>query len=539
MYKKNLITLSALFIFSMLAPVLTYAQDNGDDVATTASPAYADSYFTNNDFEDALEAYTGLVEKYPQSELFNYRVAVCYLNTNVDKTKAIPYLELVAHMKKHNPNTLYLLGRAYQFAYRFDDAIKAFNDFKAEGKGASENLKDADLEIQYCINAKELMKFPVDVTFENLGKNINSPFDDYYPFVPTDESFLLFNSKRPGTNKERVTADSYTPSIYISTVKNGEYGPATQIGPPVDMEGKSEEVVGLSKGGDIMLFYYINKKGFGSICMSTWQGDKGYGTPVPLPDNINLKGQYQIAASITADGSVLYFASDRPGGLGGIDIYSSRRLPNGKWGKPQNLGPEINTKFNEDFPNISPDGKTLYFSSQGHTGMGGYDIFKATWNDSTHQWSEVRNMGYPINTPDDDMNFRMATNGRYGYISQVRKGGFGGFDIYRVTFNNVEPRYSVVKGLIISADTTKKITDYSDVLITVSNAKTQELYGNYVPNSSSGRYVMILPPGKYHATITLDGYKNYEEDINVEDKSSFKTEVNQDIALHPATGQKQ
>lgn len=530
---------SILFVFSLLffvAAIPAYAQD--DAAVATASANDADNYFSQYDFEDALEAYLSLVDKYPDNELYNYRVGVCYLNTNIDKTKAIPYLEVVTHMKKHNPNALYLLGRAYQFAYRFDDAIKAFTDFKKEGKGAEINLKDADTEIQYCINAKELMKFPVNATFENLGKNINSSYDDYYPFVPANESFLVFNSKRAGGGKQQLTVNSYAPSVYISYEKDGEFQPAVDIGQPIDMPGKSEEVIGLSKDGGIMLFYYIDKKGIGSIYTSADQDGKNFSAPLVLPEVINQKGKYQIAASVTADGNTMYFASDREGGYGGIDIYTSKKLPNGNWGTPQNLGPAINTPSNEDFPNISPDGETLYFSSQGHTGMGGYDIYKASWNDSTQQWGAVHNMGYPINTPADDMNFRLSANGRYGYISQVRKGGYGGLDIYRVTFNDVEPPLSVVKGLVLSTDTAMKIKDYGDVLITVSNAKTNELYGNYVPNGTTGRYVMILPRGKYHASVQLDKYKQYKEDITIEGKSSFKTEINRDIMLTPSVPKK-
>ncbi|HTB07831.1 MAG TPA: tetratricopeptide repeat protein [Bacteroidia bacterium] len=534
MLKRKIIFI-AIALFAILLPISLYAQD---DAVATSGVNEADGYFTQGDFEDALEAYLTLVDKYPENELFNYRVGVCYLNTNVDKAKAISYLELVVHSKKNYPNALYLLARAYQFAYRFDDAIKTFTDFKKEGRGASENIRDADLEIQYCINAKELMKFPISATFENLGKNVNSPYDDYYPFVPTDESFLVFNSKRAGTGKEKATVNSYPPSIYISRVKDGEYTPAVGIGSPIDMPGKSEEVIGLSKEGDYMLFYYIDKKGFGNIYITNEQADKTFSTPVQLPEVINQKGQSKIAASITSDGSTIYFASDRPGGFGGIDLYVSRRIPNGNWGTPQNLGTVINTPSNEDFPNISPDGKTLYFSSQGHTSMGGYDIFKASLSDSANKWQSVQNMGYPINTPDDDMNFRLATNGRYGYISQVRKGGLGGLDIYRVTFNAVDQRYSVVKGLISTSDTTVKIKDYTDVMITVSDAKTQELYGNYVPNSATGRYVIILPAGRYHAIVQVDGFDPYKEDINVEDKSSFQTEVNKDISLIPAKPKK-
>jgi len=504
------------------------------DNAAVASVNDADSYFTQEDFDDALEAYLTLVDKYPENELFNYRVGVCYLFTNIDKTKAIPYLEVSAHMKKHSPNALYLLGRAYQFAYRFDDAVKTFNDFKAEGKGSAENMKDADVEIQFCLNAKELMKFPVNVTYENLGKNINSGFDDYYPFVPDNEAFLVFSSKRGGGGKQKVSANSFGPSIYISYSKDGQFQPATNIGAPIDQPGKSSEAAGLSKEGDIMLFYYFDKKGYGSICMSNDENGKNFTAPVELPEAVNQKGQHQIAASVTADGNTLYFASDRPGGLGGIDIYYCKKLPNGTWGTAQNVGPVINTPSNEDFPNISPDGKTLYFSSQGHTGMGGYDIFKATWNDTTNKWESVQNLGYPINTPDDDMNFRLSATGRYGYISQVRKGGLGGLDIYRLTFNDVAQRYSVIRGNIISTDSTKKIKNYSDVMITVSDAKTNELYGNYVPNGSTGRYVMILPAGNYKASVQLDGYTEYKEELKVEDKS---TEVEKNISLKPAAKQ--
>ena len=317
MHKVRLVFIISIFLTLWVAPAIAQS----DDAIAAAGSGDADAYFTQEDFDDALEAYLTLLDKEPDNELFNYRVGVCYLYTNIDKTKAIPYLEVVARMKKHNPNTLYLLGRAYQLAYRFDDAIKSFNDFKTEGKGSSDNLKDADVQVQYCMNAKELMKFPVNVTFENLGKNINSPFDDYYPFVPADESFVVFNSKRSGGGKKKVSANNFTPSIYISYVKDGQYQPAEDIGLPIDVAGKSDEVVGLSKEGDYMLFYYFDKKGYGSIYSTTDNDGKNFGSPAILPEVINQKNQYQIAASITADGNTMYFASDRPGGLGGIDIY--------------------------------------------------------------------------------------------------------------------------------------------------------------------------------------------------------------------------
>jgi len=516
-----------LFLFSLCANQSAFSQGK---MKTT--PKLANEYFENGNFEDALDAYLTLLEQDPKNEKYNYRIAVCYLNTNIDKSKAIPYLEIITRMPKYDPNAMYLLGRAYHFAYRFDDAIKAYNAFKKDGKGDPDNLKDADQEIQYCINAKELIKFPVDVTFENLGPSVNSAYADYYPFVPGNESFLVFNSKRPADNENRTINGNFTPKVCYSKVEGGKFETSQIMAPPLNNDDGNSEVIGLSSSGNSILLYHINLKGEGDIFLSKKDSNGNYSKPEELNENINSKNGDEIAASITADGQKLFFASNRSGGIGGTDIYMSQKLPTGIWGPAKNLGPEINTTFDEDFPNISPDGKTLYFSSKGHTGMGGYDIFKATWDDNLQKWTSVTNVGYPINTPEDNMNLRVSETGRYGYIAALRKGGYGDLDIYRVTFNNVEPKYSVIKGEIVSSDTTKKIS-YSDVFITVTDKKTQEVYGNYVPNSNTGRYVIIVPPGKYHIDLQLPGFKNYSEDVNVLDKDDFKTEINKNIALTP------
>ncbi|MBL4705125.1 MAG: PD40 domain-containing protein [Flavobacteriales bacterium] len=229
-------------------------------------------------------------------------------------------------------------------------------------------------------------------------------------------------------------------------------------------------------------------------------------------------------------GSKIYFASDRPDGYGGIDIYMCQKLPNGKWSQAQNLGPTINTKFDEDFPNISPDGKVLYFSSRGHTSMGGYDIFKAEWNPLKRKFGAVRNIGYPINTPEDNMNFRVSKSGRFGYISALRKGGFGDLDIYRVTFREVEPEYTVITGKIVPKSGEPK---FEDVLISVTDEETGDIYGDYIPNMDNMRYVMILPPGKYEVFVGCYGYEEIIENIEVLDKSSFQSHIEKDIIVTP------
>jgi hypothetical protein len=529
--KKTISLVSAVLL--LFSANFAVAQDD-----KKVDPFVTDQKFQFGNYESALDDYLNLLDNDPKNEKYPYNIAICYLNTNINKAKAIPYLEIITRKPKFDPNAMYLLGRAYHYAYRFDDAIKAYNAFKQTGRGNAANLEDVDREIQFCINAKELMKFPVDAKFENLGPNINSPYADYYPFVPSDESFIIFNSRRPDEGGEVAKDDGTFPAaIYISKVTDGAFVKSKNIGPPIAKKEGEQEVIGLSATGEIMLLYYTNVKGVGDIYSTSADKNKSFKPAEKLDGTINSAKAEEIAACISPDGSKIYFASNRVGGLGGTDIYMSQKLPNGSWGPPQNLGPEINTPFDEDFPNVSADGKVLYFSSNGHTSMGGYDIFKAEFNADTKQFSNPKNVGYPINTPEDNYNFRISNNGRFGYISALRDGGLGDLDIYRVTLNEVEPNYSVVKGSIISADSTQKL-NFADVFITVTDSKSQEVVGTYLPNPNTGKYVMILAPGNYEMSMEANGFQAVIEKMNILDKSSFKFEIVKDIQLKPEGYQK-
>jgi hypothetical protein len=525
--KKNL-------LFFYLVPFLLtgYAVSAQDQSSIKVEPFVAEQKFIKNNYEGALDDYLSLLEEEPQNEKYNYNIAVCYLNTNIDKTKAIPYLEKITSNTSYDPNALYLLGRAYSYAYKFDDALKAYNKFRRMGKGTDENLADVERQIQFCINAKELVKFPVDASFENLGGTVNSPYADYYAYVPSDESFIIFNSRRPIEGAEKLKEDgSYPAGIYMSKVSEGKFIRAKSVDAPIPKVVGEQEVIGLTGNGDMMLIYYTNDKGVGDIYSSTTDRNQKVHAD-KLGENINSPKAHEIAASINTDGSTLYFASNREGGLGGTDIYKSQKLPNGKWGPAQNLGPEINTPYNEDFPNISPDGTILYFSSDGYTSMGGYDIFKATLNTETNQFSNPRNLGYPINSPMDNYNFRVSNTGQFGYMAAVRPGGRGDLDIYRIKFNAVEPLYSIVKGNLYTTDSTVKI-NYLDIDISVTNSQTNQLVGTYLPNPISGRYVMALAPGEYDINFTLSGFKPINKKMVILDKISFKSEITDDITFVP------
>jgi WD40-like Beta Propeller Repeat len=454
-------------------------------------------------------------------------VGVCYLNSNLNKAKAVPYLEIASRKEKSDPNGKYLLGRAYQYANRFDDAINTFKQFKLDAKGTVFNLADADLQIQHCINAKELMKYPVDVVFQNLGSAINSEYKDYYPFVTENESFVVYNTNRPEKNAEKLANGDYKNSIYLSKVTNGNYEKAMPIGAPINSGNNGMEVIGLNASGDVMLLYLPEGSGKGNILISKADGKGGFTKPEKLDSKINSSGD-EIAASISNDGNTLFFASSRKDGFGGTDIYVCKKI-NNKWLEPQNAGSSINTPYDEDFPNISPDGKVLYFSSKGHSSMGGYDIFKSSYNETDKTFSRPKNIGYPINTTDDDMNFRISKNGKYGYFATAKTGGSGDFDIYRVSFSEIESDYSVLIGEIKATD--NSTVSYADVFISITNNTTNEIVGNYLPNPTSGRFIVILPPGKYQMSVEAAGYKTINKRVEILDKSSFQSEININIEL--------
>jgi len=485
----------------------------------------ADEYFALNDFEAAYEEYSLLLENGLNDFEVDYRIAVCVLNLNMSKTEAIKNLEAIIKKENADPNALFLLGRAYQYENKFSDAIKVFTEFEKKAQGSSDNLKSVGRQIEHCQNAIELMKFPIEITFENLGIEVNSPFAEYYPFSASDESFLIYNSRRNnGGNKG--SDGSYSADVFISIAKNGKFTKAKSINKKINSKEFDEEIVGLASSNTKAVLYFGGK--------TTSDGKLGLVdvknhdliNRKNLPDVINSKHD-EISASINNLSKEIYFASNKPGGYGGTDLYVTRLLPNGDWGEPQNLGPTINTIYDEDFPVLSQDGKILYFSSNGHTSMGGYDIFKADYDVEKMKYVNPRNLGFPMNTSMDEMNFSISETGRYGYISAFRKDGFGDLDIYRVTFSDIEPNYTVYNGKIILPVG----ESLNSISMIVTDDKTGELYGEYLPNLSSMRYVLILPPGKYTLTIETDNFSFYEEKIEVLEKDAFQYEIIKDIEL--------
>lgn len=509
----------ALFIVFFSVFCFTYPVKAQTDLAS------AKQKFTTGQYDAALLDLLKLLESDPLNAELNLMAGKCYLDGGWEKCKALPMLEIVVSQPTFDKAAWFSLGRAQAYCGKHAEAIDSYMKLMVL-PALPEGLSKEDIErrIQWSKNAMELMKRPVKVSFENLGPAINTPFADYGPFVSHHEDFLIFNSRRPDDAKEKPNGD-YTSNVYISAVKDGKWQKAENIGDIINTDG-DEEVVGLCADGNPLLFRFDNAKSQGDIFIGP-KFENQFLEPYKLNANINSPAQ-ENGASISPDGKMLYFASNREGGLGGFDIYRSQILPNGEWGEPFNLGPTVNTPADEDYPTISFDGQTLYFSSKGHNSMGEFDIFKTRLLEDGINFGPSVNMGHPVNTAGDDKNLCMNEKGRYGYLSTIRKDSQGDLDVYRVTFKDVESELTIVKGVVKTASPSAKLPM---VTIEVIDGKTNDTYGQYKANPISGKYVIILPPGNYYLQVDAAGFKSYSENISILDKASYVPIMDKDIIL--------
>ena len=333
----------------------------------------------------------------------------------------------------------YFIGRSYQYGLNFNKAIEFYNLYKEKlakkpnyaGRDKVD-LKEVDRRILECQNGKEFVANPKNFSIVNIGREINSEFDDYGPVLNENESELVFTTRRRDGNLNENVADDNVPfeDIFIANKSGGAWERAKNIGVIVNTK-TNESSLALSADGKTLFIY--RDEGLGDIYFSEKADDGTWSSPEALPGVINSSYR-EASISITKDEDVLYFSSTRPGGYGGSDIYMCTKDSKGEWSRVKNLGPGINTEYDEDGPFIFYDSKTLYFSSTGRKGMGGYDIFKSTLiNADKSEWSEPENLGFPINTPDDDVFYVSTKDGVRGYYASVRDDGMGYLDIYMIT----------------------------------------------------------------------------------------------------------
>jgi len=456
----------------------------------------ADDLIENENFKEAIVLYSKLWKFSPKNADVNFKIGFCYLNTPEERHKSIEYLsKAVEYAKAKNEMTyindyLFYLGRAYRSNYKIKEALATFKELREHLKGKETTFRiDVQKEVEYCENAIKAIDNPVNFVIKNLGPTINSSYTDHSPVIPADESFLIFTSKREGSTGEGKTADGeFFEDIYISYHHDSTWTKPVSVSDKINTS-RHEASIGLSVDGQQLLIYK-DDYGDGNIYYSDFVGDK-WTKPKKFPAPINTKAR-ETHASLSSDGNKLYFTSDRKGGLGGMDIYVVRKLPNGEWSAAENLGPTVNTPYDEEGPYIHPDGTTLYFSSKGHNSIGGFDIFKTILNPDSNKWSKPENLGYPINTPENDVFYVPTADGKRAYYVSQREGGYGRADIYMVSVPGAkESGITLVSGKIWICS-----GELPDCKITVFDDTTNEVYGIYKPNSKTGKYLFVLTKGK-------------------------------------------
>ena len=470
----------------------------------------AESWILFEDYKEALPLYQQLLKIYPANSNFKYRIGLCYINTPGEKNKAVSYLEDA--IKNINPkykegkfkesgapyDALYYLANAYRINNQLDNALNTYKLFKKNINTEVYDSNIVNLQIQSCLNAKELMSMPLFIKEKNLGNNINGSNSEFNPVISDNEDILVFSRSEA----------FYDPILY-STRINGQWKNPLNMNEMLKVD-KDIFPTSISKDGKT-LYLYSSADYDGIIYTS--QFENGLWHPlVKLNENINTK-YWESHATISHDNKKLYFTSNRKGTLGGLDIYVSNRDSTGDWGPAVNLGPVINTPYNEESPFLSQDDKTLFFSSRGHFNMGGYDIFYSTLLPNG-EWSVPLNIGYPLNSTDDDVFFKPLNEGYEGYYAKESPGGFGKQDIYRIEiFSNDHPRKFFVRGMVKLADLISNIND--SVKISAMNIKNTNQTVIVYSNPKTGEYEFHLPQGNYQMTYDAEGSKKIIRSVDL------------------------
>lgn len=504
-----------------------------------------DKRYESGLFRAALEHYLKAYAFNPDNALLNYKIGNCYLSTRVfEKSRAVPYIEKAFRLDPAVMPDIHLqLGRCYHLNMQWEKAIEAYQKELSNKDNSGEKITELKRRIHECELGKEYVSKPVRATVTNAGLKINSTYSDYSPVISADGEMMFFTSRREGsTGGTRDEEGEFYEDIYFSNLEKGNWSAAKNLGGPINTTGH-DAIIGLSPDGQRM-FLYVSEAGDGNIYQCRLNGDQ-WSRPERLPKPINTTYQ-ESSASISYDGNTICWVSDRPGGLGGTDIYLSTRTKDGKWGDAVNLGSTINTPWNEVGVFLLPDGKTMYFSSEGHTSMGGLDIFKTVLDNG--KWSAPENIGYPFNTPDNDVFFVVSANGRSGYFSSIRDNGTGEVDIYRFDMMpTVEPAPAVVIKDSVIAPVVKEVTPQVTLLkgvisdfaggtllganIQLVDNDRNEVIAEGSSNSRSGKYLFTLPSGRNYAIVVRrDDYLFHSENFDLPAGQGYQ-EIIKDIQL--------
>lgn len=491
-------------------------------------------------FNQALSVWLRLVGECPDNANVNYKVGLCYLNSNYNRALALPYLEKAnASINKnwdyYDPNeagapleAVFYLGQAYHLNEECEKATAQFGKFKASVNKKHYLIPMADRYVQWCENYEQLVQDPVKCEISNIGDVINGEYSEYSAVLSVDEGSMFFTSRRirKDSSNRGITSDldgKYYEDIYVAYKDADGNWMEPEIFQYSTTANAHEATISVTIDGQTLFLYKDEDGNGGDIYQSKLIGDT-WTYPEKLGSDINTKG-WETHVSQSADGNTLYFVSDRKGGMGGRDIYRCVKLPTGEWSKALNVGAPINTEYDEDATFLHPDGKTLYFSSNGHRTMGGFDIFKTTLEISDDNpngtWTEPINIGYPINTVDDDAFYVVSADDKRGYYASIKADGMGEKDIYMIEYEDGgdENPLAVLKGRIITPDGVEIPPSLGIYLTNMGTAKTEIAK----PRSRDGVWVALVEPCQtYSVEYVVDDNTIYSRDVEIPCGSAYE-----------------
>lgn len=473
----------------------------------------AEGFILFEEYQDALAAYLKLIQVYPENNNLKFRIGQCYINIPAEKEKSVAYLEEA--VRDINPrykegrfretgapfDAYYYLANAYRINNQIDKALETYEIFRKDLDTKVYDPEVVNLQIQSCLNAKELMKTPVYIRKRNLGNVINDEYPDLNPVVSGDRNFMVYN---------RLTA--FQEALFYVKKVNGSWSNPVNIIPDLGL-GREEGnyATSLSVDGKELYIYRRELDYDGNIYVTHKLDNDRWSNIIRLNDNINTK-YWESHATLSHDGKKLYFTSNRKDSYGGLDIYVSERDTGNSWGPAVNLGPVINSIYNEETPFLSEDDRTIFFSSAGHYNMGGYDIFSSTLQQNG-QWSVPVNAGYPLSTTDDDLFFHPFEDGYEAYYSMISDKGFGLADIYHIElFSDKHPRRFTVRG---SAKIDSSADPDAGDKITI-RAVNPQFPGRSVTafnNPATGDYEFEAAHGNYRVTFESPNAEKLEQDL--------------------------
>ncbi|MBA3664389.1 MAG: PD40 domain-containing protein [Bacteroidetes bacterium] len=456
--------------------------------------------FDTEDYAHAWPLYRKVLKLDPKNEKAGVNAAISLFKLNFVTDSMVLLVQNLTSSQL--PDAKYYFAKIEHQLRHFDEAIALLEKY---GKDSPKKRLHTAEEVAYLTevvkNAKLFITSPHRSVIKNMGPEINSSAPDYVPVIVPDENTIYFTSRREGSsNNVKDAAGHYHEDIYVSTKEDDKWKKASNIGPPLNTE-TNDACVSVSPDGQSMIIYRTAADLVtGDLYLTRMAADGKWETPVKMGREINSQF-IETSACFTSDTGIIYFSTNRPGGYGGKDIYRLKRLPNGKWAMPYNLGPNVNTKYDEDAPYMHPDGTTLYFSSKGHNTMGEYDVFKSTLDEIGNQFSKAENLGYPINNVGNDIFFIMSVDGQRGYYSSIKEETFGDNDIYEVDTRFGDNDLKVKHGIVFKNGVPGRVK------ITLLDNEGNSVNGMYFSNPKTGKFILVLNPLKsYKAIVESEGY---------------------------------